>query len=246
MTGRDDREDANYGFVRRVKPDLDRPATALPSSAEPAPVTPSYEAKAISAPAPVESTVPMAAEPPIPVPTMPGRRPGRPRNRGQHLAALKVLAERQQAAPPPSTMPIAEDRNWVVRPKTTPAEPSVRKAASPQSAAALVKPGYGRNVMSPSAPEMRVDVRSRRWLAIGLAGTVYIAGAAGLWSMYRTFEGPSSPSLTPAGDRETLPPLDETIDVRDALLDDDVFRPVFKPDFEAEEDVANSDLQTQS
>lgn len=143
-------------------------------------------------------------------------------------------------------MPADRQGNWVVRPKTAPADRKDRKAGTRRTAASLIKPGFGRDVMPPSDSEGQRDRRSRRWLAIGLASTVYVAGAAGLWSMYRTFEEPASPSVTPAGDRETLSPLDETIDLRDASLGDDLFRPVLKPDVEREEDVANSDLQTQS
>ncbi|MEZ5934710.1 MAG: hypothetical protein R3F54_22780 [Alphaproteobacteria bacterium] len=59
---------------------------------------------------------------------------------------------------------------------------------------------------------------SRRWLALGLAGMVYAVGVMGLWSMVETFQETGTKELTPAGGHEVLPPVDDTVDVRDARL----------------------------
>lgn len=95
-----------------------------------------------------------------------------------------------------------------------------------------------------STSSLETDGRPKRWLALGLAGMVYVVGIVGLWSMVRTFDQPSPLSLTPAGDEEILPPLDDRIDVRDAALDGPI-RPEFRPEVDSgiSDDIAASDLQ---
>ncbi|MDH3659214.1 MAG: hypothetical protein OEU92_04150 [Alphaproteobacteria bacterium] len=94
------------------------------------------------------------------------------------------------------------------------------------------------------SPSFEAGDRSRRWLALGLAGMVYVIGIAGLWSMVQSFEPTAPLPLTPAGDDRALPPLDDRIDVRDARLDE-LIRPEFRPENQVEEgdDVAQTDLQ---
>ena len=91
------------------------------------------------------------------------------------------------------------------------------------------------------------DVRSRSWFAVGLVGMVYVIGIAGLWSMVQAFDKKADPTVTPAGDSTTLPPLDESIDVRDAGIDQ-FFVPNFRPiaPTDTGRDVAASSLREQS
>ena len=60
--------------------------------------------------------------------------------------------------------------------------------------------------------------RSKRWLALGLAGAVYVMGIAGLWSIYRTFDEVATSPLTPARGTEPNAPSSEPTDLRDAEL----------------------------
>ncbi|MEM7041573.1 MAG: hypothetical protein AAF543_02055 [Pseudomonadota bacterium] len=93
-----------------------------------------------------------------------------------------------------------------------------------------------------------VHPHSRRWLALGLAGMVYVVGISGLWAMVRTFDETAGAPLTPAGSEKVLPPIEESIDIRDAQLLDGPFIPKFKPELspEAGGDVASVDLQKES
>lgn len=79
---------------------------------------------------------------------------------------------------------------------------------------------------------------------MGLVGMIYLAGIAGLWSMIGTFEDTAPGAFTPAGVNETLPPINETIDVRDAHLDDP-FVPTFRPIIPSDSEVAASSFQKQ-
>ena len=72
---------------------------------------------------------------------------------------------------------------------------------------------------------------------------VYVVGIAGLWSMVRGFGETGAAPLTPAGSDQVMPPIDEAIDIRDALLDGP-FVPKFKPALPPD-DVASSGLQKQ-
>ncbi|MEM9628232.1 MAG: hypothetical protein AAGA21_18515 [Pseudomonadota bacterium] len=99
--------------------------------------------------------------------------------------------------------------------------------------------------MVPLAPADH-EVRSRSWLALGLVGMVYVTGAAGLWSMVQAFEEDAPSTVVPVDDEGVMPMLDETIDVRDALLDKP-FTPKLRPTnpLDVETDVASSGMRDQ-
>lgn len=130
----------------------------------------------------------------------------------------------------------------MVRPKTVQPAGAPKPALGPPTAVSA-EPAFIASGPLRRTPPQRDD-RPRRWLAIGLAGMVYVVGAAGLWSMYSTFAEQPASSLRPAGGIETMPPIEETIDVRDARLDGPI-RPRFKPDLSngTEEEVASSGAQ---
>ncbi|MGI9421051.1 MAG: hypothetical protein ACR2RA_24770 [Geminicoccaceae bacterium] len=160
---------------------------------------------------------------------------------------VKTAAEAPRVRPTQRPTPNVDARGWVVRPKAprpAMAAPEARQLRARKPG----KPAIAAGDPSDQADTPATDVQHRRWLALAMAGMVYVVGIAGLWSMYQTFEQPDPPALTPAGDSTPLPPLEKTIDVRDALLEDDVFRPKFKPDINSgtDKDVAGSDLQIRS
>lgn len=140
-----------------------------------------------------------------------------PDNDQEPLIKESLPVEERQAESAGSPPGLGHE-GWIVRPKPTkpagPASPARDKTirarrASPHDdglpAAELSTPG---------------GTPSRRWLAIGLACMVYVVGVAGLWSMIESFETTEPQRLTPAEGTRMLPPLDETIDVRDIGQDD--------------------------
>lgn len=72
--------------------------------------------------------------------------------------------------------------------------------------------------------------RSKIWFALGLASLIYAIGGAGIWSIYQTFDAPSS--ITPV--EQTVPalPAGKPDDFRDAHLQEEAdghhFRPAFR------------------
>ena len=134
-----------------------------------------------------------------------------------------------------------EEQPWVVRPKVRQrslddGSPSIRKPRR--------RPGYINQETAMSARSDEPHAGAKRWLALGLAGMVYVTGAAGLWSMVQMFDDTSHPPMTPADDIKGLPPLDSQVDLQDARLDGPII-PRFRPDLDTGdgEDVATSDLQ---
>ncbi|MGI9486017.1 MAG: hypothetical protein ACR2RF_09100 [Geminicoccaceae bacterium] len=85
------------------------------------------------------------------------------------------------------------------------------------------------------------------WLALGLASMVFV-GFVGLWSTALIFEDDAFSTPMSVSDSETLPlpPLDDTIDVRDAHLDDAIV-PELRPEapFDTNRNIAASSLQKQ-
>ena len=160
-------------------------------------------------------------------------------------------------SPPPAgideTPPAPAERSshWVVKPKAgRPLEAAPEPAMPTMAPRRRTAPVHA----SGTTPTMPMSVRgpdqeSRRWLALGLAGMVYVVGITGLWSMVRAFDETGAAPLTPAVGEKALPlpPIDEAIDIRDAQLDGP-FVPTFKPDLtiENDQDVAGSGLQKRS
>lgn len=133
--------------------------------------------------------------------------------------------------------------NWTIRPKNRPPEDDL---SAPEPAwRTSVHPVFVNSGPLATAVRLEDDGWSRRFLALGLAGIIYVIGIAGLWSMVQTFDQTTSPPLTPAGDRKAMPPLEGAIDLRDARLDEDRLVPKAKPEGagSADEDIADSDLQ---
>jgi hypothetical protein len=84
--------------------------------------------------------------------------------------------------------------------------------------------------------------RPKHWMALCLIGTVYVFGISGLWSDYQSFDTATHVIITPSGHGDTvapITPIEEEIDLRDALLDGP-FRPKFRPQVE---ELADSGLQ---
>ncbi len=144
---------------------------------------------------------------------------------------------------------------WIVRPKKAVETPvaagpqattTVRSVRAPVSLAHTAAAHDGLQTIDGAMAKADEDARrrtSRRWLAAALMLPVYVAGAAGLWSTYRSFETPvASLQPTPARNVEvpTLPPIDDEIELRDALLDGPI-RPKLRPAID--EDLAASDHQ---
>lgn len=145
-------------------------------------------------------------------------------------AAASAVFARQE---PPEGMsarpaPKADNHGWVVRPKM----PEPVAVSAPRT---RLRPGNRRSTASVThglpafTPQDDGNSRPRRWLVAGLVGMVYLVGIAGLWSMMQTFDDGGPATFTPAGDEDSLPPLDDSIEVRDAHLDDP-FVPAFRPD----------------
>ncbi len=139
--------------------------------------------------------------------------------------------------------PKADSHGWVVRPKK-PKPASVSAPISRLKAPNRRSPASVTHDLPASASQQGSKLRPRSWLVLGLVGMVYLVGIAGLWSMLRAFDDSAASTFTPAGDERTLPPLDESIEVRDAFLDDPVV-PKFRPHAVVgiSKNVAVSDLQ---
>jgi hypothetical protein len=137
------------------------------------------------------------------------------------------VAQRPAEAGVNDAMPTPGDDRWVVRPKTP---RSVRRRPSPSTVKAhhILQPMAGAGGVPRPSPWIEDNRPSKRWLAFGLVGMVYVVGLVGLWSMIETFREASPQQITPAGGDETMPPLDESIDVRDARLNGPPI-PDFKP-----------------
>jgi hypothetical protein len=145
------------------------------------------------------------------------------------------------AEPSPNT----PDKSWVVRPKD---QAPRKKKLSPfeMKASDIRMPGVSVGDEPGDRPTSKAGRTSKRWLALALAGMTYVVGAAGLWSMMQDFDDAMLLPITPAGDERAVPPLDETIDVRDAGLDG-LIRPKPRPDdLRVPSDVADSNLQNSS
>lgn len=136
------------------------------------------------------------------------------------------------------------DDGWVMRPKVkAPAIRNRRASEGKKRAADIASPDVIRGGAMNMTLEPEEDRRSRRTLALFLAGLVYLAGVAGVWSIYQTFDQRDQPSLAPAVDEATIPPpIDDTIDVRDPLEDEELIRPDLKPDPDEVEE-ADAELQ---
>jgi hypothetical protein len=105
--------------------------------------------------------------------------------------------------------------------------PAVERAPAPANTAPgkPVETHVDHSVVRPKAvrpegsrPAPASSSADRRWLALGLAGMVYVVGVTGLWSMLETFRETAPRQITPARGTDMLPPVDDTADVRDALL----------------------------
>lgn len=137
------------------------------------------------------------------------------------------------------------EEHWVVRPRK---EQAARPKLTPleMKASDLRMPGMSDGEEPSAASTSGVERTSKRWLALALAGMTYVIGLAGLWSMVQGFEDAMLLPVTPAGDEQTVPPLDGTIDVRDASLDG-LIRPKSRPnDLGIPSNVAESNLQNRS
>ena len=141
-----------------------------------------------------------------------------------------------------TTMSVTDDDRWTVRPKLPePARANLSPRASNRRP--TVRSHTFSSMPAAGPAEAEGSRRSKRLLALGLAGMAYLIGIVGLWSMVQSFNGNTSPSLTPAGDRTTPPPIDRSIDLRDAHLNDGIIRPTFRPDVILNgDDVAMSDI----
>jgi hypothetical protein len=174
--------------------------------------------------------------------------------------AMRLVHARDEAEKPPEDRPAALRRprddaaepapeaveeRWVVKPKK---EKRSRKRLSPfeMKASDIRMPGMrvGEKEDESSSPDSQAT--PKRWLALALAGMTYVIGLAGLWSMVQGFEEAALLPVTPAGDERTVPPLDETIDVRDAGLDGLILPQPRPDDLNVPSDVADSNLQNQS
>ena len=122
--------------------------------------------------------------------------------------------------PAPSTPPPADGR-WTIRPKN-PGHDRDRAQSPLLKAADIVDTRF---IQDHRLGTMAADLapeRSKRWLALGLAGAVYVMGIAGLWSIYQTFDDVATSRLTPARGTEPNAPLSEPTDLRDAELIEEV------------------------
>jgi len=143
-----------------------------------------------------------------------------------------------------SNLEAVRDR-WVVRPKPHGPQP---KPDSPfeMRASDIRMSGVSDEKTTGATPSSIADRTPRRWLALALAGMIYFVGLAGLWSMMQSFDNASLLPVTPAGDEQSVPPIEETIDVRDANLDV-IIRPKLRPnDLRSPSDVATSGLLDRS
>ena len=159
------------------------------------------------------------------------------------LASSPGLKRLDEAVSTPSQN--ALDNSWVMRPKDKAAR---KKKLTPlEMKASDIRINGTSCGSAPSQAQTPEGGRtSKRWLALALAGMTYIVGFAGLWSMVQGFDDAALLPVTPAGDERSVPPLDETIDVRDAGLDD-LVHPRSRPvDLQIPSDVAGSNLQNQS
>jgi hypothetical protein len=146
---------------------------------------------------------------------------------------------------PAETSAEAVEERWIVRPKQDQPEPK-RLSPLEMKASDILMPGMGIGGAAATTSSSRPDGISKRWLAVALAASIYIFGLAGLWSMVQSFDEAVLLPVTPAGDEQTVPPIEETIDVRDARLDGFI-RPAFRPnDLRIPSDVAQSQLQDKS
>ncbi len=129
--------------------------------------------------------------------------------------SLKAAQRPSTSQPrPASTNRVSDDDHWVVREKK---RRSIKRRApsAPLNARHIDMPAFIEG--GPATPPIHEsDGRSKRWLALGLAGLIYAVGFAGIWSMTARFEPRLPSSITPAGDEGILPPLDDAVDVRDA------------------------------
>lgn len=122
--------------------------------------------------------------------------------------------------------------NWVVYPKRLQSE-ATDAEADRLTAEDMSLPAFMESFLrgSVQAPEDRE--RPKLWLALGFVGLIYVIGFAGIWSIVSTFEASHNlslaPATAPAKDREALPPLDDVIDLRDALFDRPIV-PEFRPE----------------
>ena len=113
--------------------------------------------------------------------------------------------------------PPADDDRWTIRPKT-PGSDHDRAQSSGLKASDIVDPTYIHDRRLGAMATDQAPERSKRWLALGLAGAVYVMGIAGLWSIYRTFDEVATLPLTPARNTEPNTPSSEPTDLRDAEL----------------------------
>lgn len=122
----------------------------------------------------------------------------------------------EEAEPALSALPAA-DGHWTIRPKTS--EPDQGRAQPPGlKAADIVEPRFIHDRHLGAMVADQDQGRSKRWLALGLAGAVYVMGIAGLWSIYRTFDEMTNLPLTPARSIEPNAPSREPTDLQDAEL----------------------------
>lgn len=143
-----------------------------------------------------------------------------------------------------STVIEPDDDHWVVRPR---ADDVVKTGLNTVGTGrrGFHTFGVAEGDEEASAASSGVDHQRKRRFALALAGLVYVVGIAGLWSMAQNFEDAWALPVTPAGDEgPVMPPLDTTIELRDARLDGFI-RPKFKPDDlrKTGGDIANSGFQ---
>lgn len=173
-----------------------------------------------------------------------------------------------QIAARPEPVSTQQDANWVVRPKVreTPSPqpqttPELSRASGPgQSDVNPKAPFWPYETYDPASRETMTEPLStdrqyrplastsrqglKRWLILGLFAGAYLFGIAGLWSIYQSFDGPEATSLSPTANPEPAPlaPIEEEIDLRDALLHGPI-RPKFRPD--PGEDLAKATVRGQ-
>lgn len=148
----------------------------------------------------------------------------------------------REPPPMPST---SEADHWVVRAKTA-GLPEETVEADPGGVDSTFSSPFAGEDAEPRSDHRRDHRKPKRWLALGLAFTVYATGIAGLWSMVSSFDGMTAPTLSPAGNKgtKTLPPVERVIDLRDARLDGPII-PRLRPDglIAPNDELATSEFQ---
>lgn len=166
-----------------------------------------------------------------------------PRDNTDQMGSSGGFHRPDQQAPEPISEAVAE--RWILRPKHHEDEVK-RRSPFEMRASDIRMPSANEEEATAAEPPFTQDVGPRRWLALAFAGMIYIVGLAGLWSMMQSFDNAALLPVTPAGDEQPVPPIEETIDVRDASLDG-ILRPQFRPnDLRKPSDLATSNLQDRS